>query len=256
MGVCSVCKEETNYKCIACQESICNRSLDCHVPVEEGSIPGWQMGRQVAICHPCKESREESSTGAGGSVDPENLKRFEINCASRGFHVYRSSWKPMIGERLQLEQEYGNVHDPFAISIHASLRDKITASDIVGHIPREISRFCHFFLNYGGALEGRVRDSKFRRSPIPKGGLEIPIVLIVWKDKASTSVFSRMKDFVEEYYIEPDKMTVSAAQSEAEERVADDDLDEYCPEEENATGPVQQNHPTDAGEDNIIVIED
>ena len=65
-----------------------------------------------------------------------------------------------------------------------------------------------------------------------------------------------MKDFVEEYYIEPDKMTVSAAQSEAEERVADDDLGEHCPEEENATEPVQQNHPTDAGENNIIVIED
>ena len=81
-------------------------------------------------------------------------------------------------------------------------------------------------------------------------------MLIVWKDKASTSVFSRMKDFGEEFYIEPDKMTVSAAQSEAEERVADDDLDEYCPEEENATGPVQQNHPIDAGEYNIIVIED
>ena len=144
----------------------------------------------------------------------------------------------------------------FAISIHASLRDKITASDIVGHIPREISRFCHFFSIYGGAPEGRVRDSKFRRSPIPKGGLEIPIVLIVWKDKASTSVFSRMIDFVEEYYIEPDKMTESPAQSEAEERVADDDLGEYCPEEENATELVQQNHPTHAREDKIIVVED
>ena len=58
-------------------------------------------------------------------------------------------------------------------------------------------------------------------------------MLIVWKDKASTFVFNRMKDFVEEYYIEPDKMTVSAAQSEAEEREAGDDLDECCPEEEN-----------------------
>ena len=33
----------------------------------------------------------------------------------------------MIGERLKLEQENGNMHDPFAISIHASLRDKTTA---------------------------------------------------------------------------------------------------------------------------------
>ena len=38
---------------------------------------------------------------------------------------------------------------------------KSTASDVVGHIPREISRFCHFFLHYGGALEGRVRDNRY-----------------------------------------------------------------------------------------------
>ena len=113
--------------------SLEHRSSPFPTQLQEGNIPRWQKGRQVAICHPCKESQEEPSTGAGGSVDPENLTRFEVNCA-----------KPMIGERLKLEQEYGNVHDPFAISIHASLWDKITASDVVGHIPREISRFCHF----------------------------------------------------------------------------------------------------------------
>ena len=67
------------------------------------------------------------------------------------------------------------------------------------------NRFCHFFLNYGGALEGCVRDNKYRRSPIPKGGLEIPIVLIVNKDKAPSSVFNRMKEYLQDYYIEPEK---------------------------------------------------
>ena len=59
------------------------------------------------------------------------------------------------------------------------LRHKITASDVMGHIPREISRFCNFFLNYGGALERRVRDNRYRRLSIPQYGLEIPIALIV-----------------------------------------------------------------------------
>ena len=60
--------------------------------------------------------------------------------------------------------------------------------------------FCHFFLNYRGPLEGRVRDNKYRRSPIPKGGLKIPIVLIVNKDKAPSSVFDRMKEYLQDYY--------------------------------------------------------
>ena len=76
MGVSSVCKEETNKNCITCQEFICNRGLDYHVPVEEGSIPGWQMGRQIAICHPCIESRKESSKGDVDGVDPGNLTSF------------------------------------------------------------------------------------------------------------------------------------------------------------------------------------
>ena len=49
---------------------------------------------------------------------------------------------------------------------------------------------------------------------------------------------------------------VSSYLTEAEERLAADDLDEYCPEEENTLEKEEQNHPLDIGEDNIIVIED
>ena len=42
-----------------------------------------------------------------------------------------------------------------------------------------------------------------------------------------------MKDFVEEYYIEPEKMTVSSAQSERRREWLMMNLDEYGPEEEN-----------------------
>ena len=41
------------------------------------------------------------------------------------------------------------------------------------------------------------RDNKYRRSPIPKGGLEIPIVLIVY---TPSSVFDRMKEYLQDYY--------------------------------------------------------
>ena len=68
------------------------------------------------------------------------------------------------------------------------------------------------------------------------------------------SAFSQMKDFVEEYYVKPEKMTVSSAQSETEE--VDDELNEYDLEEENTVELEQQNHPLDTGEDNISVIEE
>ena len=106
-------------------------------------------------------------------------QQFEIACASRDFHVYRELWKPKLGQKLQIDQEIGNIHDPFAISLGAKVVGKLTDNEIFGYIPREISRFCHYFINYGGQLEARVTCTKYRPSPIPSGGLEIPILLIV-----------------------------------------------------------------------------
>ena len=68
-------------------------------------------------------------------------QQFEINCASRGFHVYRNVWCPKFGQILQVKQELGNVHDPFAISLGAKIPGKLTDFEVVGHIPREIRNF-------------------------------------------------------------------------------------------------------------------
>ena len=109
-----------------------------------------------------------------------NLERFEIKCASRGFHVYREIWKPKSGQELQVKHEEGNIHDPFAMAFKLKTKETLTTI-VVGHIPRELSRFCRYFMDYGGLLEARVRDTKARVSPIPNRGLEIPVTLVVKK---------------------------------------------------------------------------
>ena len=83
--------------------------------------------------------------------------QFQINCTSGGFHVYRNIWIPKIGQNLRVRQEVGNDHDPFAMSVGANVPGKFTNSDIVEHIPQEISQFCHYFVNYGGFIEARVQ---------------------------------------------------------------------------------------------------
>ena len=47
-------------------------------------------------------------------------QRFEIPCASRGYHVYREIWTPRLGQSLKVEQEMNNVHDPFACLLYTS----------------------------------------------------------------------------------------------------------------------------------------
>ena len=119
---------------------------------------GWQMGSRVAFCHTCRNTRENNRPNISESrrVSPENedvaennpstpptsslqgFRQFEIDCASRGFHVYREIWNPRIGDKLEIEQDYGNVEDSFAIAIKAKPRSRIRFWETVGHIPREI----------------------------------------------------------------------------------------------------------------------
>ena len=65
----------------------------------------------------------------------------------RAFYVYRNIQSPKIEQNLVVRQEAGNNHDPFAMSVGANIPRKLTNFDIVGRTPREISRFCHYFVN-------------------------------------------------------------------------------------------------------------
>ena len=138
-----------------------------------------------------------------------------------------------------MKQEINNVHDPFAISLETKIPGKLTDTEIVGHIPREISRFCHYFLNYGGKLEVRVTNARYRPSPIPTGGLEIPILLIVLKADSTDEVFEEMENLVKNY-IEPDQI---AEQGEDDEEAEGDEIDldiELVPESEMEVVPETQ----------------
>ena len=108
----------------------------------------------------------------------------------------------------------------------AKIVGKLTDNEIVGHIPREISRFCHYFINYDGKLEACVTCTKYRPSPIPSGGLEIPILLIAKKGDLTEEIFERMEDLLRSYYVEPDKIVV-----EKKDKEIDFDV-EYVPESE------------------------
>ena len=70
------------------------------------------------------------------------------------------------------------------MALLTKLAETILEIDIVGQLPCEISQFCSYFVNYGGKLEARVTDINYRRSPIPSGRLEIPILLVVIKANA------------------------------------------------------------------------
>ena len=68
----------------------------------------------------------------------------------------------------------------------------------MGHTPREISCHCYFFLKEGGNITGHLICTNYKVSPIPAGGLEVPL-LITFSVK-SERIFELMKSFVSDLY--------------------------------------------------------
>ena len=81
-----------------------------------------------------------------------------------GHHVYKAVWSPFIGESLNTLMEQDNVHDKYAVKVFKNQAG-------VGHVPREISRYCSFVLNSGGTMDATVTDARENRRG---NGMEVP----------------------------------------------------------------------------------
>ena len=128
---------------------------------------------------------------------------FKAKIASRGYHVFKeTSWSnAKEGDEVKVELETNkssNKIDPYACAIRAK-EEYFKGWKTVGHIPREISRHVYFFIkSEGGSVNGTVISTKYRTSPIPTGGLEIPLLFTCSCSKAIN--FGKMKTFVQTLY--------------------------------------------------------
>ena len=95
--------------------------------------------------------------------------QFSFLCGLRGYHQYRIIWNPVLNETFPARYEMGNHHDRYTI---AGYKKFGVVERIVGHLPREISRYIHFIILHGATVSVKVVDVNHRRSPLIQGGLE------------------------------------------------------------------------------------
>ena len=81
----------------------------------------------------------------------------------------------------------GNPYDDYAIAAY-----QVGGDLVIGHLPREISRWSAFFLNHGGSIEGTV--SGVRRYSRVAGGMEIPCKLVFQGKKRHITKLKRLID--------------------------------------------------------------
>ena len=87
--------------------------------------------------------------------------------AVRGYHIYKDSWGPPVGEEFVCYQEHANEHDRHAVAVY----EDEDSNYVLGHLPREFSQVASFFLEHDGSITGRVTDR--RQYCHERGGMEI-----------------------------------------------------------------------------------
>ena len=123
---------------------------------------------------------------------------FAFDCG-RGYHVYKRSWTPIQGEILSVIHETKNAYDRRAIAV-------LKQSQIVGHLPKEISRIVRFKIVHGAHISVTVLDEQHRRSPLIQGGLEIPVRVTVSMEHSDINSpnLQKFEELIKQYYKEPD----------------------------------------------------
>ena len=104
-------------------------------------------------------------------------ERFFVDSVVRAFHVYKDVWNPVVGETLICEKEFGNLHDPYAVSVVRG------SGIIVGHVPRKISSLCYFFPRKNG-ITCQITGRRCFSEDLPQRGLEGPLYFNVRRTKS------------------------------------------------------------------------
>ena len=127
------------------------------------------------------------------------METHSFTAAVRGYYYYRRFWRPKENEKLDCLHEPGNTFDRFAI------KTVDENGEIVGHLPKEISRVTKYLLDRGFTMYCKLSSQHYRRSPLVQGGLEIKCEVVITSRATvlQSKLTARYMKLVTDLYIEP-----------------------------------------------------
>jgi len=78
-------------------------------------------------------------------MDSSLVLNFAFPCGLRGLQVYKELWNPRLNEKLDTIHEKNSPHARYAVAAIRKTVSRLTPV-VVGHLPREISRFTRFIM--------------------------------------------------------------------------------------------------------------
>ena len=127
-------------------------------------------------------------------------KNIVLSATVRGFHVYKSIWKPEEGEKLMCYHEHGNPY-VFPIKVCKLGED----SQIVDHLLMEFNRTTDFILQRGVTVSANICGKHYRGSHLVQEGLEVPCQITVCMPGSVVDhrLLSRYETLLRNLYMEP-----------------------------------------------------
>ena len=137
----------------------------------------------------------------------EAVPTLKFNTGLRGYHVYCTSWKPILKRQVSFKQEKDSKHDWFAVAGQTMFPVTLIPSTI-GHIPIELSRYIWHALQREADIKGEIIAIKYKPSPLVQGGLETPVeVAVKWDDKNAIDILRKKVEEVSYPLGEDDRYT-------------------------------------------------
>ena len=100
---------------------------------------------------------------------------------------------------------------------------KTLAASIVGHMPRELSRFIWYVIERGARITATLVSTQAKDSPLVQGGLEIPVIVKVeWENEIN---LQRLKKKVESLSYSLEEDYVAESKDILEEILKENDCD-------------------------------
>ena len=116
---------------------------------------------------------------------PKELELLEIQSNIRGYHAYRDSWTPVLGETLSVKRETTNPKDKNAVAVHI-------VETIVGHVPYNIAYMSRFLKRDVNIAYAKVTGGKINRGA--GYGLEISCIYRLYGPR---EYIGKMKEIID-----------------------------------------------------------
>ena len=115
------------------------------------------------------------------------MSSVSLGSCIRGFHEYQAIWKPINGEELYCCRENGNTSDPYTISV-------MKGREVVGHVPRKISRMCAVFLRNRETIKCTISGSRRYSRDLPHGYGNPLYSRIFWRSEITEKISKLIKE--------------------------------------------------------------